>query len=58
PEDALERGLGEMAQRYVRRARAHGLAVTAHLYGPGTHTWPYWERELTHALPLLTARLS
>ncbi|GAA1683772.1 alpha/beta hydrolase [Streptomyces yatensis] len=58
PEDALERGLGEMAQRYVRRARAHGLAVTAHLYGPGTHTWPYWERELTRALPLLTGPLA
>ncbi|MCO8305335.1 alpha/beta hydrolase family protein [Streptomyces hygroscopicus] len=57
PEDTLERGLGEMAGRYARRARGHGLAVTARLYGPGTHTWPYWERELARALPLLTAPL-
>ncbi|MEU6172564.1 alpha/beta hydrolase family protein [Streptantibioticus parmotrematis] len=22
-------------------------------YGPGTHTWPYWQRELHRALPML-----
>jgi len=58
PVDPTEQGLGLMAQDYVRRARAHGLALTARLYGPGTHTWPYWERELDRALPLLTTALA
>jgi diacylglycerol O-acyltransferase / trehalose O-mycolyltransferase / mycolyltransferase Ag85 len=22
-------------------------------YGPGTHDWPYWQRELRRALPSL-----
>jgi diacylglycerol O-acyltransferase / trehalose O-mycolyltransferase len=30
--------------------------VVTHFYGPGTHSWPYWERELHNSLPtLLTA---
>ncbi|MGI5466748.1 alpha/beta hydrolase [Streptomyces sp. CA-132043] len=55
--DALENWLGGMSERYVDRARAHGLHVTADLYGPGTHTWPYWERELHRALPMLTTSI-
>ncbi|QOV47857.1 esterase family protein [Streptomyces chromofuscus] len=31
--------------------------VTTHLYGPGTHTWPYWERELHASLPMLLGAL-
>ncbi|WP_052863091.1 alpha/beta hydrolase [Streptomyces niger] len=56
--DTLEQWLGGMSERYVAQARAHGLRVTADLYGPGTHTWPYWERELHRALPMLTASLT
>lgn len=52
--DPLEAEFGSMARSYVARARAHGLNVTADLYGPGTHTWPYWQRELARALPMLT----
>ncbi|MEV5607554.1 alpha/beta hydrolase family protein [Streptomyces sp. NPDC052225] len=27
--------------------------LTTHFYGPGTHAWPYWERELHASLPML-----
>lgn len=27
--------------------------VTTHFYGPGTHAWAYWERELHASLPML-----
>jgi diacylglycerol O-acyltransferase/trehalose O-mycolyltransferase len=27
------------------------------LYGPGTHIWVYWQRELHQAWPLITAGL-
>jgi S-formylglutathione hydrolase FrmB len=49
--DALEVALGAQAQAFVARLRKLGIPVTANLYGPGTHTWPYWERELAAALP-------
>jgi S-formylglutathione hydrolase FrmB len=29
------------------------VAVRTDFYGPGTHNWPYWQRELRRALPLL-----
>ncbi|MFE9926952.1 alpha/beta hydrolase [Streptomyces sp. NPDC005774] len=31
--------------------------VTTHFYGPGTHGWAYWERELHASLPLLLGAL-
>ncbi|WP_053171192.1 alpha/beta hydrolase [Streptomyces sp. SBT349] len=49
----LEEQFGEMAAAYVERARERGLDVTASLYGPGEHEWPYWEREFACSLPLL-----
>lgn len=27
--------------------------LTTHFYGPGTHTWAYWQRELHASLPML-----
>ncbi|MGP4115354.1 alpha/beta hydrolase [Streptomyces sp. 4N509B] len=42
-----------MSQTLVTRLRQEGADLTARLYGPGTHTWPYWERELHAAFPLL-----
>lgn len=31
--------------------------VTTHFYGPGTHGWAYWERELHASLPMLLGAL-
>lgn len=27
------------------------IPVTADAYGSGTHSWPYWERDLHNSLP-------
>jgi S-formylglutathione hydrolase FrmB len=34
-----------------------GIPVTTDFYGPGTHDWPYWERELHRSLPMLLRAL-
>lgn len=51
--DPLEAPIGDMNRLLVERLREVGADLTAHLYGAGTHTWPYWQRELDRALPLL-----
>jgi diacylglycerol O-acyltransferase/trehalose O-mycolyltransferase len=33
------------------------IPVTTDFYGPGTHDWPYWERELHRSLPMLLGAL-
>ena len=33
------------------------IPVTVSAYGPGTHTWPYWERGLHEAMPMLLEAL-
>jgi diacylglycerol O-acyltransferase/trehalose O-mycolyltransferase len=40
-------------------ARLHALKIPAHydFYGPGTHNWPYWQRDLHRAWPLLRKAL-
>jgi S-formylglutathione hydrolase FrmB len=49
---------GEVYSRVVLRdmvaalSRA-GIRAAVEDYGPGTHTWPYWTRDLHHALPLM-----
>lgn len=55
--DPLEAPIGDMNRLLADRLRADGAEITSHLYGPGTHTWPYWQRELRRALPLLTKAL-
>jgi diacylglycerol O-acyltransferase/trehalose O-mycolyltransferase len=38
---------------FVERLRQLGIPVRSDAYGPGTHDWPYWQRELHRALPML-----
>ena len=40
---------------FARRMTALGLAHRLRDYGPGTHTWPYWRRDLQQSLPQLMA---
>ncbi|MYV92299.1 alpha/beta hydrolase family protein [Streptomyces sp. SID1034] len=40
------------------RLGALGSPVLTDFYGPGTHAWPYWERELHRSLPMLLAALA
>jgi S-formylglutathione hydrolase FrmB len=51
--DELEAWLAGMNETFLERLAELGIAATVDAYGPGTHTWPYWERSLHRALPLL-----
>jgi S-formylglutathione hydrolase FrmB len=55
--DVVEAWLAAGNERFVDRLAELGLPATIDGYGPGTHTWPYWERALADALPLLMASL-
>ena len=56
PPDGIEAMVGP--RRGVRRAGcARCRPARTDLYGPGTHTWPYWRRELHRALPTLLGAL-
>jgi diacylglycerol O-acyltransferase/trehalose O-mycolyltransferase len=51
--DAVERTVLRESRAFVRRLHSRRIPVHADFYGPGTHNWPYWERELQRALPTL-----
>jgi S-formylglutathione hydrolase FrmB len=53
----LEPSAQVATQTFVTKAQELGIPVTADFYGPGTHSWPYWERELHRSWSFLTARL-
>lgn len=42
---------------FVNLARLTGLQPTVDFYGAGTHSWPYWNRELARSWPVLAAGL-
>jgi hypothetical protein len=35
-----------------------GVAHVWNDYGPGTHSWPYWQRDLSEAMPSLMSSLA
>lgn len=51
--DGLEELLGEQTVAVAERLSAKGVRVRTDFYGPGTHTWPYWERALHRAFPMI-----
>jgi S-formylglutathione hydrolase FrmB len=51
-----EAWIGAGNERFVARLHDLGIAVTAR-GGPGTHTWPYWQRALHEAMPILLEAL-
>ena len=56
-EDPIESSLlaeNEALQERLTQVRAN---ATFDFYGPGSHDWPYWERALHRAWPLLTDAL-
>jgi diacylglycerol O-acyltransferase/trehalose O-mycolyltransferase len=55
--DSTEAAIGTENVAFVRHLRALGLHPKADLYGPGTHSWVYWQRELHRAWPLITREL-
>lgn len=56
--DPLEAVIGQMNVSFVHQLKAAGARVTVDLYGPGTHTWPYWQREFHRSYRLIEASLS
>jgi S-formylglutathione hydrolase FrmB len=42
---------------FVVRLRELGIPARVDLYGRGTHSWPYWQRELHRSWPLLLRAL-
>ncbi|MFF0775790.1 alpha/beta hydrolase [Nonomuraea wenchangensis] len=54
--------LGEPISAYTARALSErlkklGIQHTLHLYGDGTHTWPYWTREFKRSYPMIVRAL-
>jgi S-formylglutathione hydrolase FrmB len=44
-------------QSFISRAKRAGLPMTTNLYGAGTHTWPYWQREFKASWPMFATAL-
>jgi diacylglycerol O-acyltransferase/trehalose O-mycolyltransferase len=55
--DQIERTLAPGNAAFVHRLDALGVPAEVDAYGPGTHSWPYWQRELHRALPGLMRAL-
>jgi S-formylglutathione hydrolase FrmB len=55
--DGNEAFLQAMNIALLGRLKQLRIPVTTDFYGPGTHTWPYWERDLHRSLPLLLGAL-
>ena len=51
PYDPLEAGVHENSVSLHTRLKALRIPHTWDDYGPGTHTWPYWARDLRRSLP-------
>jgi S-formylglutathione hydrolase FrmB len=52
--DEREAALGRQNAAMAAELRRSGIAAEINFYGPGTHSWPYWQRELHRAWPMLT----
>jgi diacylglycerol O-acyltransferase / trehalose O-mycolyltransferase len=50
---AIESSLAAENAAFAERLRALKIPAQFDFYGPGTHSWPYWQRDLHHAWPLL-----
>jgi diacylglycerol O-acyltransferase / trehalose O-mycolyltransferase len=55
--DGLEQLLGEQTVAVADRLRTKHVRVITDFYGPGRHTWPYWERSLHRSFPMLLSAL-
>ncbi len=49
----IETSLAAENAAFAERLRALKIPAQVDFYGPGTHDWPYWQRDLHHAWPLL-----
>jgi diacylglycerol O-acyltransferase / trehalose O-mycolyltransferase / mycolyltransferase Ag85 len=56
--DQVEQALHAENVAFRARLTQLGAAATFDFYGPGSHDWPFWQRELHRAWPLLTNALA
>lgn len=54
----LEAGVNQQTMSFANRLDALGIPLARDFYGGGTHSWPYWERELHRAMPMLLRALA
>ena len=55
--DSLEATIYQENVALQGRLNALNIPATYYFYGPGNHNWPYWQRDLHQALPLLLGAL-
>jgi S-formylglutathione hydrolase FrmB len=55
--DPVEQQIHEMSVSFHQRLAALGIPHTWDDYGPGTHTWPYWQRDLRQSIPSILSTL-
>jgi diacylglycerol O-acyltransferase/trehalose O-mycolyltransferase len=55
--DRTERLVGRESRQFVARLHVLQIEVTTDLYRGGRHDWPYWQRDLHRAVPLLLRAL-
>ena len=55
--DNTEASLRAENDAFAVRVKQLGLDAELDLYTPGTHSWPYWQRELTRSWPLIVTGL-
>ena len=51
PPDVIEQQVHSMSETFHERLLALGIDHRYDDYGPGTHSWAYWQRDLREALP-------
>jgi S-formylglutathione hydrolase FrmB len=51
--DRVEATVDRESQAFAARLKRLDVPAKTDFYGPGTHAWPYWERELERSLPVL-----
>jgi diacylglycerol O-acyltransferase / trehalose O-mycolyltransferase len=51
--DPIEQQVREMGLSLHKKLGSLGIAHVWDDYGPGTHSWPYWQRDLRQSLPSL-----
>jgi S-formylglutathione hydrolase FrmB len=56
--DGVESWIAAGNERFVAALKDAGLPATVHAYGPGTHSWPYWQREMHAFLPMMLEALA
>ncbi|SDD99222.1 alpha/beta hydrolase [Actinokineospora iranica] len=55
--DLIEPVSLQSSKSFTDKLRKKGIPVTVNYYGKGTHSWPYWERELKNSWPVLAKGL-